>query len=117
MTSRLLESIPGDLLAYKQLEPGSMRHGYEITTERRTCTDMKLSEELRDNPFYTADGQLYTAKKKEVLWGITKLPQNLVLRNIDEAYRQLKETGNYFPHTEEAKVSFEHADTVVVDLK
>ncbi len=117
MTSRPLESIPGDLLAYKKLEPESMLHGYEITTERRTCTDERARAELKNNPFYTADGQLYTKQKKEVLLGITMLPQNLVLRNIDEAYRQLKETGNYFPLAEEAKVSFEHVDTTVIDLK
>ncbi len=117
MTSRLLESIPGDLRAYKELEPDSMLHGYEITTERRTCTDERAQAELRNNPFCTADGQLYTKQKKKVLWGITTLPQNLVLRNIDEAYRQLKETGNYFPSVEEADASFRHADTTVIDLK
>lgn len=117
MTSRPLETIPGNLLAYKQLEPDSMLQGYEITNERRTCTDEKLRKELRGSSFFTADGKLYTVRKKEMLWGITKLPQNLVLRNIDEAYRQLEQTGNYFPLEEEAKESFEHADTVVIDLK
>ncbi len=117
MTSRQLETIPGDLLAYKQLEPGSMLHGYELTTERRTCTEERARAELRNNPFYTADGQLYTVKKRDVLWGITRLPQNLVLRNIDAAYQQLTQTGNYFPLTEEAEASFKHTDTVVVDLK
>lgn len=117
MTSRQLESILGDLRAYKQLKPWSMLHSYEIITERRTCTDEKVRAELRDEPFYTADGQLYTAKKKSFLWGITKLPQNLVLRRIDEAYWELTRTNNYFPLTEEAEDSFKHANTVVVDLK
>ena len=48
---------------------------------------------------------------------MTREPQNLVLQNLDKAYRQLTSTGNYFPDSEEAKSSFEHADTVVVDLK
>lgn len=117
MTSRLLEIISGNLRAYAQLQPESMLHCYELTNERRTCPDKKLREELRNNSFYTADGQFYTATKREVLWGITLLPQNLVLRNLEEAYRQLTQTNNYFPPTKEARTSFEHADTKVIDLK
>ena len=117
MTSQPFESISGSLLAYKQIEPDSMLHGYEITMERRTNPNEEVRTELRNNPFYTADGQLYTVNTKEVLWGITKLPQNLVLQNLEDAYRQLTQTNNYFPSTDEAKTSFTHADTIVIDLK
>jgi hypothetical protein len=102
---------------YKQLAPGSMRHGYELMNERRTCTDKKLRNELRNNPFYTADGLLYTVQNEKVLLGITRLPQNLVLRHIDDVFTQLIQTDVYFPPADEARASFEHDDTVVVDLK
>jgi len=51
------------------------------------------------------------------LWAITREPQNLVLQNIDEAYKQLTNQGNYFPDTEAAQTSLEHKDTVVVNLR
>ena len=113
-----LESIPGDLRAYAQLKPESMLHGYELTSERRTCSDKSLRNELRNNAFYTADGQLYTSKESgDVQWGITRLSQNLVLRHIDDAFTALTQTNNYFPPTDEARVSFEHPDTKVINLK
>ena len=107
----VLENITGTLLAYKGLEPGTFLHGDQLTTERRT------NIELRNQRFYTADGELYTVQKREHLWVITREPQNLVLENIDDAYRQLTEKGNYFPDAQAAQTSLDHANTVVVDLK
>jgi len=106
-----LENVTGNLLAYKKLEPGTFQHVDQLTTERRT------NQELRNQWFYTADGGLYTVQKRKPLWVITREPQNLVLENIDEAYRQLKGQGNYFPNTEAAQFSLEHPDSVVVNLK
>ncbi len=106
-----LENVTGNLLAYKELEPGSLQHSDQLTTERRT------NHGLINRLFYTADGELYTVQKKGHLWAITREPQNLVLQNIDEAYRQLTGQGNYFPNAEAALASLKHADTVVVDLK
>lgn len=106
-----LENVTGNLLAYKELEPGSLQDGDKITTERRT------SHKLRDRSFYTGDGELYTVQEKECLWAITREPQNLVLQNIDEAYKQLTGQGNYFPEAEAGRVSLNHEDTIVVDLK
>jgi len=105
-----LETITGNLLAYKQLEPGTFQHVDQITTERR------VNLGLRDRCFYTADGQLYTIQNGKHLWVITREPQNLVLRDIDEAYEQLTLRRNYFPDTEAAKTSLEHEDSVVIDL-
>ena len=111
MTSRPLETIPGNLRdGYKQLQPGSMQHVDQLTTERRT------NIELRNQSFYTADGQLYTTQKRKSLWAITRLPQNLVLQHIDDAYESLRTDGNYFPPADEAKASFQHKDTVVIDM-
>ena len=106
-----LEKITGSLLAYKELEPGTFLHGDQLTTERRT------NIELRDELFYTADGEMYTVDRNKPLWVITREPQNLVLQNIDEAYRQLTKKGNYFPDTKSAQDSVAHPDSVVVDLK
>ncbi len=106
-----LENVTGDLLAYKGLEPGTFQHSDSLTTERRT------DHGLRNQWFYTADGELYTVQKKGHLWVITREPQNLVLQNIDEAYRQLTGEGNYFPNAEAAQSSLEHEDSVVVDMK
>ena len=107
-----LENVTGSLLAYKQLEPGTFLHVDQLTTERRT------NHELRNQWFYTADGELYTVQKREHLWVITREPQNLVLENIDDAYRQLTiGKGNYFPDAEAAQFSLEHDDSVVVNLK
>ena len=106
-----LENVTGNLLAYKGLEPGTFQHVDQLTTERRT------NHGLRNQRFYTADGELYTVQKREHLWVITREPQNLVLENIDEAYRQLTGQGDYFPDTEAAQTSLEHKDSVVVNLE
>ena len=106
-----LENVTGNLLAYKGLEPGTFQHVDQLTTERRT------NHGLRNQWFYTADGELYTVQKRKHLWVITREPQNLVLENIDGAYRQLTVQGDYFPDTEAAQTSLEHKDSVVVNLK
>ena len=106
-----LENVTGNLLAYKGLEPGKFQHVDQLTTERRT------NHGLRNQYFYTADGELYTVQERNHLWVITREPQNLILENIDEAYRQLTRQGNYFPDTEAAQASLKHKDSVVVELK
>lgn len=106
-----LENVIGDLLGYKRLYSSTFQHVDQLTTEQRT------NPELRNQWFYTADGGLYTFQKRKCLWIITREPQNVVLENIDEAYRQLTGQGNYFPGTEAAKTSLEHKDSVVVNLK
>ena len=106
-----LETVTGNLLAYKELEPGTFQHVDQITTERRD------NRGLRNQWLYTADGELYTVQEGKHLWAITREPQNLVLENIDEAYRQLTGQGNYFPDVEAAKTSLEHEDSVSVNLE
>lgn len=105
-----LETITGNLLAYKELKRGTFQHVDQLTAERIT------NLELRDQKCYTADGEMYTVQRRETLWAITRELQNLVLRNIDEAYPQLTIRGNYFPAAEEAQASLEHQDTVVIEV-
>jgi hypothetical protein len=111
-----LENISGNLLAYKELESGTFQHSDRLTTERRTNPITEDGQDLRNQWFYTADGELYTVQKGKSLWAITREPQNLVLQNIDEAYRQLTQNGNYFPGAEAGQSALEHDDTVVVDI-
>ena len=106
-----LENVTGNLLAYKVLKPGTFRHVDQLTTERRTNLD------LRNRVFYTADGEMYTVDRSKPLWVITREPQNLVLQNINEAYRQLTDQRNYFPDAEAAQSSLEHDGSVIVNLE
>ena len=107
----ILKNVTGNLLAYKQLEPGTFLHVDQLTTERRT------NHRLRNQSFYTADGEMYAVEGTKHLWVITREPQNLVLQNIDEAYRQLTDQRNYFPDTKLARDSVAHSDSVVVNLE
>ncbi len=112
MTIDTIVNIPGNLRdAYNAAVPGTVLHVDQLTSERRS------NPELRNLWFYTADGELYQAEKKKTLWVITREPQNLVLQNIDEAYRQLTQEGNYIPNGEAAAAAIAHADSVVIDLK
>ena len=119
MTQRQLESIRGDLRAYQQLKPGSMRHVDELMNERRTHPDKQVRQKLRNFWFYTADGELYRAKgkKRTPQWAITRLPHNLVLNHLDDAFSKLTGTGcNYYPDSQEAERAFRAKDTEVFDL-
>ena len=112
-----LETFDGNLKkAYAQIQPGSMLHVDQLTNERRLNPITESGEDLRGQYFYTADGNLYTVRQGEVLWGITREPQNLILQNIGEASHRLTKNGNYFPNAEEAASSFDHLDTVKVDV-
>jgi hypothetical protein len=106
-----IETISGSLLAYEELEPDSMQHADQIMTERRDNAD------LRGKAFYTADGELYRTFRGTERLGITRLPQNLVLANLQEAYESLTQTGNYFPPEKAARTSFNHDDTVQLDIR
>ena len=111
-----LETIRGNLLAYKELEKGTFQHSDQLTTERRTNPIAEDGQDLRNQWFYTADGELYTVQKRKSLWAITREPQNLVLQNIEEAYKQLTGQGNYFSDVEAGQSALEHDDTVVVEI-
>ena len=108
-----LETITGNLRdAYKQVQPETMLHVDQLMKERR------INRELRNVGFYTADGQLYflAGEEKTPSLAMTRQPQNLVLRHIDDAFTQLVETANYHPDVTEAQQAIEAPDTVVIDL-
>jgi len=110
-----LENIEGNLLAYQLLVPGTFQHSDELTIGRRT------DHELRKFSFYTGDLNLFHLDDKggreEVLWGIAREPQNLILQNLDEASQAFKQLGNYFPDHTEAHEVFWREDTVRTDVR
>ncbi len=109
--SSSLENIPGNLKdACKLSVPGKNRHVDEIMTERRT------NEELRKLWFYTADGELYFMDGGKPKLAMTREPDNLVLRHIDDAFTQLTSGGNYVPHPAEAERAIKASTTEVFDL-
>jgi len=85
-----LETITAALAkGYKQLEPNSFRTSAELTSERRT------NNELRRQPFYTANFGMYSVEDKEAILYFGGREANPILANIDEVCSQLIKTGNY----------------------
>jgi hypothetical protein len=74
---------------FKQLMPGSFQTSAELTTERRTDV------ELRDDFFYTANFGVYLVEDDQVVLYFGGREANPILKNIDEACRQLINTKNY----------------------
>lgn len=106
-----LHNIFGPLREYHKVQPGTLRHTDELFSEWRTNHD------LRRLQFYPADGALYTLRNKECLLAITREPQNVVLQDVDRAYRQLTSgQGSYFPDAVAAERSLRHEDTIIINL-
>ncbi len=108
-----LETIVDNLRnGYKQLQPGTMLHVDQLMKERRT------NSKLRDQSFYTADGELYflRGKKKTPTLAITREKDNLVLRHLMGAFTKLTTTDNYRPDVQEAQQSIDAPETVLIDL-
>jgi len=108
-----LETITGNLKdGYNQLQPGTMLHVDELMNERRT------NEELRNQYFYTADGEVYLlhgARKTPTL-AITREAYNPVLRNIDDAFEQLTKKHNYRVGKADMQQALTAPDTVLIAL-
>ncbi len=112
-----LETITGNLRenlrdAYKLLQPGTMLHVDELMNERRT------NEELRNQWFYTADGEVYflDGVSKTPTLAITREAHNPVLQNIDDAFEQLMEEKNYRPGQADVQQALAAPDTVLIAL-
>ncbi len=116
-----LETIVDNLRdGYAQLEPGTFLHSDQLMAAQ------VKDASLRNREFYVADGLLYSLegeKKTPTLW-ITREPDNLVLRHLDEkvngaynnSYYRLVKTGNFRPEPEEARQAMEAKDTLRIDL-
>ncbi|MEK6853253.1 MAG: hypothetical protein AABX64_01085 [Nanoarchaeota archaeon] len=110
-----LETITGNLRdAYRQLQPGTMLHADELINERRDN-----SEELCDQSFYTADGEVYflKGKNKTPTLAMTREAHNPVLQNIDAAFEQLiKHEHNYLVPQADFKQALAAPDTTLIAL-
>ena len=106
-----LVNIPGNLkTAYTAAVPGTLRHVDELMTERRT------DNSLGSLWFYTADGELYFMDNGKPKLAMTREADNLVLRNIGDAFTQLTSNGNYRPNQTEAERAIKASTTEVFDL-
>ena len=110
-------NIPGDLrTAYTQAVPGTLRHVDELMNERRTKPTTLQGDNLRNQSFYTADGELYFVDGETPKLAMTREAENLVLRHIDDAVAQLTAGGNYRPDPAEAATVIKAKDTEIFDL-
>ncbi|MFA6462017.1 MAG: hypothetical protein WCV90_07170 [Candidatus Woesearchaeota archaeon] len=106
-----LENIIGNLRdAYKQAVPGTVLCVDQLMAERRT------NPELRDNWFYTADGMVYSMDEGIPTLRITREATNPILKNIDTAFDQFMNKGNYLVPSAEFEAVKTAADTVTIDL-
>lgn len=106
-----LETITGDLRAYRRLEPGTFRHVDELAKEQL------INHDLRNQTFYTADGNIYfTAGFGRPKLAMTREQDNLILNNLDDAFLQLLERGNYRVSQEDAERAIDAANTEIFDL-
>ncbi len=114
-----LETVTGNFRdVYRQLQPGTMLHVDQLTNERRLNPITENGEDLRNQSFYTADGNIYMVNRRgEVIWGITREPQNLLLQNIEEASHRLTQNGNYFFSFSKAVAPLKHDDTILVEVE
>ncbi len=106
-----LENITGNLRdAYKLIVPGTMRHVDELMRERRE------NIELRNQWFYTADGEVYSLENKTPTLWVTREATNPVLKNIEDAFEQLITKGNYLVTPADFEAVRNASDTVSIDL-
>jgi len=112
---------------FRKFDSKTIQYASEIMNDRRTESDLKKKEELKNTWFWTADGNLYNiedengnslrgkdAEKGEAVLYLSDRDNNLVFQNIDEACRQLSDTKiqNYRPSEENAQ-RVKKADTTL----
>ncbi len=106
-----LENITGDLSeAYKQCVPGTISCVDQLTNERR------INPELRNQSFYTADGEVYSVDGETPTLRITREAVNPILKNIDDAFTQLTQNNNYQVLPTDFAAVKTALDTVTIDL-
>ncbi|MEK6969986.1 MAG: hypothetical protein AABW48_06170 [Nanoarchaeota archaeon] len=106
-----IENITGNLRdAYKQAVPGTLLHVDELMRERIT------NLELRNLWFYTPDGAVDSMDGKTPTLRITREAVNPILKNIDGAFGQLVNTGNYNVLPADFEAVKAAVDTVTINL-
>ena len=115
-----IETVEGRLAsAYRLLRPETILHVDELTKERRT-NSVTPDGNLRNQWFYTADGEVYSlqGEKNIPTLAITRGSSNPLFQDstIDVYCQQLLENNNYRPTPEETERVLHAEDTVVIDL-
>ncbi len=115
-----IETIPGNLLAYKELVPGTMQHWDELSP------DQVKDNLLRGQAFYAADYPQYSMDGSHPVLDMARNTpaalNNLVLAHLfdteNSSYDQLvRGGGNFRPDPEEAKRVMEAAGTLRTPLR
>lgn len=106
MRQKSLENITGNIItAFKQIDPDTILHAFEIQKERQT------NVKLRKNWQWTADFPMYQIEKGEAILYFASRQNNLIFQNIDEAVKQIKEKEFYKPTKEGIKQVVDSVDT------
>ncbi len=110
-----LENITGNLKdAYKQCVPGTMQHVDQLMNEKRT------NPGLRNQYFYTADGNIYSLDNGVPTLRITREAVNPVLNHLEDkvnsSYDQLVKPGDYQVLPTDFDTLKAAADTITIDL-
>ena len=101
-----LETITASLAnGYKQLKPDTFQTSAELTTERRTNT------ELRDRWLYTANFAMYIVENGEAVLYFGGREANPILKNIDEACAQLLAANTYRVKEEDRQAVIESVES------
>ncbi len=112
-----IESIVGNLNdAYSQLVPGTFYTTRQLMDERCAPVDTPERRERRSEWHYAADGHIYTVEGNKVEWSITDENNNLILQNLETAFRELTQNHNYRPSNEASHAARSAASTLRVDM-
>src|SRR3989344_1150215 len=106
-----LVNVQGPLAkALPKLDLSTVQHAFEIMNARRA------DKSLRDLWFWTADFAMYAVEDKEEYLYFASRDYNLVFQNLDDAVKQLLETGNYVPENQGVDVVKAGKDTLKIKL-
>ena len=114
-----IETITGNLLAYKRLKQGTFQHVDELMNARslnRLRNAQGFRPELEQEEFYTADGMVYLLSDNLPMLVITRELHNPVLKNLDDAFNQLWNKKYYSVSEEDAQSAIHAEDSHSFDL-
>lgn len=91
-------------------KPGTIQHADQLTNSRRQ------DRGLRNTWFNTADSNVYTVEDGEAILYFGRGETNPVFKNLEEATRQLLQTGNYITSKDELEAVKSAESTLKVKL-
>ena len=94
----------------KRLQPGTFQNVDELRAAQIT------NSSLRNNWYHVANANGYRVQGVEVQWALVRGNDSPILSNIDAAYDQLAQTGNFRPSRDISDTAFSAKDTLVTPL-